>query len=127
MDNLIIEKTQNTLDVNFNSETGICKLTGSSYPENSIIFFKPISDWMKQFNEQDKGGITLDLDVTYINTSSTKCILDIFEILEGFHKEKRNIKINWYYPRDEDDLRETGEELTEHLKLPVNFIAYKGQ
>ena len=122
-----MEKTQNTLGVNFNSESGICQLTGSSYPENSIKFFKPLIDWIKQYGEQGKSGMTLDLRINYINTSSTKCILDIFEFLEGLHKEKGNIKINWYYPDDEDDLRETGEELIEHLKLPMDFIAYKGE
>lgn len=127
MDNLIVEKTQSTLEVNFNSESGKCQLTGSSYPENSYKFFKPLIDWMKQYSKQGKGGITLDLRVTYINTSSTKCILDIFELLEDIHKNRGNTKINWYYLKEDDDSRETGEELTEHINLPVNFIAYKGK
>ena len=127
MDNLIVKKTQNTLEVNFNSASGICQLTGSSYPENSIKFFKPLIAWIKQYGEQGKEGITLELRVNYINTSSTKFILDLFELLEGFHKKRGNIKINWYYLENEDDLRETGEELTEHINIPVNFIAYKDQ
>jgi hypothetical protein len=126
MDNLSIKKTQNTLEVNFNSGSGVCRLTGSSYPENSIKFFKPLIDWIKEYGEKGKGGITLELRVTYINTSSTKCILDIFELLEAFHKKRGNIKIKWYYLKNEDDLRETGEELTEHINIPVDFIAYEG-
>lgn len=123
----MVEKTQGTLGVNFNAANGVCQLTGSSYPENSIKFFKPLIDWIKQFGEQGKGGITLEFRITYLNTSSTKCILDIFKLLEDFHKEKGNIKINWYYLKNEDDLRETGEELTEHINLPVDFIAYEGE
>lgn len=127
MDNLIIEKTLSTPGVNFNSTSGICQLTGSSYPENSIKFFTPLINWITQFAEQGKGGITLDLRLTYINTSSTKCILDILKFLEDVHKKGSNIKINWYYPQDEEDLRETGEELTEYINLPVEFKRYKGE
>lgn len=123
MDNLNIAKTQSTLEVNFNAGTGKCQLTGASYPENSISFFKPLIDWITEYGKQGK-AMTLDFRVTYINTSSTKCILDIFGILESFQKQRGNIKINWYYIRDEEDLRETGEELTESIQLPVEFIAY---
>jgi hypothetical protein len=35
------------------------------------------------------------------------------------------MKINWHYPEDDDDIMETGDELTEHLELPVKFISYK--
>ena len=126
MDNLTIKRTQSTLEVNFNAASGVCKLSGSSYPENSIKFFKPLINWIKQYGEKGKKGITLEFRVTYINSSSTKCILDIIELLEGFHKKRGNMKINWYYQQDEDDLRETGEELTRQINLPVKFIPYKG-
>jgi hypothetical protein len=125
MENLVIKETQSTLDVDFNAKSGKCKLSGSSYPENSIIFFKPLVNWIKEYAKQGKGEIILDISVTYINTSSTKCLLDIFELLETYHKKNGNIKINWYYPEDEDDLMETGEELTEHLTIPVKFITSK--
>ncbi len=47
MDNLIIEKTKNTLGVNFIAETGVLELTGSSFPENASEFFTPLVDWLK--------------------------------------------------------------------------------
>ena len=49
MENLRIEKTRYTLEVELNKDTGILEMTGSSYPENALDFFTPIIEWIKNF------------------------------------------------------------------------------
>jgi len=121
MDNYIVESTKYTLGVDFNAETGVLKMTGSSYPENAVEFFKPIEDWLKKYIEEVKKPIRFELKIDYLNTSSTKSLLDIFDILEEYSQSGGEVKIIWYYEEDDEDMLETGEELTEDFELDIEF------
>ncbi len=124
MKNLIIEKTKYTLDIDFEGATGIMNMAGSSYPENAIDFYKPIINWIEDFINVEKKPLTLNFRLNYLNTSSTKCILDIFEILEEYN-EDNEVVVNWYYEEDDEDILETGEEMGEDMDIPMNFIPIK--
>lgn len=124
MENLQIKKTKYTMDVNFNKESGILEMAGSSYPENALDFFGPIIDWIKEYIASVKKEMSLNIRLNYLNTSSTKCILDIFEILDQYHQSGGKVKINWFYAEDDEDIMETGEELAEDFDFPIQFISY---
>lgn len=124
MNNLKIQKTKYTMEVNFNKDTGILEMEGSSYPENALDFFGPIIDWIKDYISEISKPIILNIRLNYLNTSSTKCILDSFEILEQYFQSGGDVKINWYYAEDDEDIKETGEELGEDFSFPIEYIAY---
>lgn len=124
MENLQIKKTKYTMEVNFNKDSGILEMAGSSYPENALDFFGPIIDWIKEYIASVKKELALNIRLNYLNTSSTKCILDIFEILDQYHQSGGKVKINWYYAEDDEDIMETGEELAEDFDFPIQFISY---
>ncbi len=124
MDNLKIAKTKYTMEIDFNKDTGVLEMAGSSYPENALDFFGPIIKWFKDYISEVKKQMVLNIRLNYLNTSSTKCILDIFEILDQYHQTGGAVKINWYYAEDDEDIIETGEELAEDFDFPIDFIAY---
>jgi len=124
MKNLKIEKTKYTLEIDFDGTTGNLNMSGSSYPENAIDFYKPITDWIETFIKEEKKPITLNFRLNYLNTSSTKCILDVFEILEEYNEENE-VTVNWYYEAEDEDILETGEEMGEDMDIPMNFIPIK--
>lgn len=62
--------------------------------------------------------------MVYFNTSSSKAILDIIDILEKHHKQGGNIKLFWYYEEDDEDIQESGEEFVEGLTLPNEILSY---
>ncbi len=124
MENLDIAKTKDTLEIHFDAKTGIISLKGGSYPEDPIAFFEPIFDWVKQYISEVGKEMTVNIDIDYINTSSSKCIVDFLELLEGYHREGGKVKVNWYYEEEDEDMQETGEELCEDLELAYELIAY---
>jgi hypothetical protein len=125
MNNLIIEKTKYTMDINFNKDSGILEMSGSSYPENALEFFGPITDWLKEFIRVVQKNLTMNIRLNYLNTSSTKCILDIFEILDSYHKSLGHVLVKWLYAENDEDIRETGEELAEDFEFQIEFVSFK--
>ncbi len=122
MEHLQIAGKKDTLAVDFNAETRILALEGASYPENPIEFFDPLTGWLAQYIQEIHGPLTLNVTIDYLNTSSSKCLLDLLEMLEEYHQSGGEITLNWYHEEDDEDMQETGEELCEDLELPYTLI-----
>ncbi len=122
MEHLQIVGKKDTLAVDFNAETRILALEGASYPENPIEFFDPLTGWLTRYIQEIHGPLTLNITIDYLNTSSSKCLLDLFEMLEEYHQSGGEVTLNWYYEQDDEDMEETGEELCEDLELPYTLI-----
>ncbi len=122
MESLIIEGTTKTPDVNFNAEKGILEVKGRSIPENSIEFYKPLVDWLEEYAQSPLSKTQVNVHLEYFNTSSSKCILDVFKKLETIHKNKYDVQINWYYEEDDEDMLEAGEDYESIIRVPFKMI-----
>lgn len=98
-------------------------IEGQSYPENSSLFFEPIIDWFNSFFEkEDNCEIHLEIKLLYINTSSTKAMFYIFDLLDEAFKKGKKVKISWFYDSQNEMAKDTGEELLEDLVLPYAIV-----
>ena len=122
MESLIIEGTTKTPDVNFNAEKGLLEVKGRSIPENSIEFYKPLVDWLEEYAQNPISKTQVNVHLEYFNTSSSKCILDVFKKLEAIHKNKYDVQINWYYEEDDEDMLEAGEDYESIIRVPFKMI-----
>ncbi|MBP7866806.1 MAG: DUF1987 domain-containing protein [Acidobacteria bacterium] len=122
MQNLKLAATKYTLAVDFDAESGALELAGSSYPENAVDFFQPLLDWVRGFIAEGARPLTVNFRLVYMNTSSTKCVLDLLEALEQHVKAGGEVRVNWYYEEDDEDIQEMGEELSEDIGLPFTLI-----
>ncbi len=121
---LEIPKTKFTLAVDFDPAEGNFAMKGSSYPENALEFFQPIFAWLERYIAEIDRPITLRLELEYLNTSSSKCILDFFKILEAYHQEGGKVRVLWFYEANDEDMLETGEEFLEDLDFPFELKPY---
>lgn len=124
MKDLIIEASKTTPAVKFNADSGILEISGESYPENASKFYEPILDWMTKFIGEHEGEIIFNFRMIYFNTSSSKAIFDIIELLENSFNDGKDVKLNWYFEEDDEDIEESGEEFTEDLNMPCKLISY---
>lgn len=123
MDNLLLEGTKTTPSVNFNFSTGDLSISGESFPENASAFYETVITWIKNYMALSK-SIKLSFKFIYFNTSSSKAILDIIELLENYYKLGGKVELTWHYEEDDEDIYESGLEFTDNLSLPVNLIEY---
>ncbi|MFH0733156.1 MAG: DUF1987 domain-containing protein [bacterium] len=121
MNELLIHKTKNTLEVNFKAN-GNLELSGSSFPENATEFFTPTINWIKQYMLEITGKIVFNLKFDYVNSSSIKYISDIIDKLQNYHTGGGEVEINWYYDENDEDIQEMGEDLKEDVDFTFNLI-----
>jgi len=122
METIIREETLKTPFVKFDSDKGVVEIKGRSIPENSIEFYKPLIDWLDKYADQPSGRTSVNIKLEYFNTSSSKCILDIFRKLELIHKKGNEVEINWYYEEDDEDMFEAGEDYQSIINIPFKMI-----
>lgn len=122
MESISIEGTPKTPTVNFDATTGIIEVKGRSIPENSIEFYRPLVEWLEEYSKDPQKLTTVNIQLEYFNTSSSKCILDVFKKLESIKKARNEVVINWYYEEDDEDMLEAGEDYESIIRIPFKMI-----
>ena len=122
MGKINLEGTNKTPKITFNEEDGVLELKGRSIPENSIEFYKPLVDALDDYSKNPKNLTRVNIHLEYFNTSSSKCILDIFKKLESIKNSGNEVNINWYYEEDDEDMLEAGEDYQAIIKVPFKMI-----
>ena len=122
MDPLKIEGTPKTPTVYFDANKGRIEIKGRSIPENSIEFYKPLVDWLDEYLNQTAEKTEVIIQLEYFNTSSSKCILDVFKKLESLYKNGNEVVIDWYYEEDDEDMLEAGEDYQSIIKVPFKMM-----
>jgi hypothetical protein len=122
MDSLVFEGSPKTPTIQFDAENGIFSILGRSIPENSLDFYKPVLDWLDQYIDSPREETQVNIKLEYFNTSSSKCILDVFKKLEVVFKRGKKVVINWHYEVDDEDMLEAGEDYQSILKIPFSMV-----
>ena len=81
-----------------------------------------MNDWIDSYGKEPKGETVVDVKLEYFNTSSSKCILDLFKKLEGISGSKTAVTVNWYFEEDDEDMEEAGQDYQAIIGLPFNII-----
>jgi len=125
METLIIEATKSSPSITMNAETHMIELRGESYPENTEIFYAPFFKWLNEYlNETHEEILTFNFELIYFNSSSSKILMDLFDLLEEKSEEGKKIVLNWCYDSDNDMAEEYGEEFKEDIEhLDFNLVS----
>lgn len=117
MENLLIEKTKSTPEINFNITSGLLQIKGESFPENVVKFYTPVIDWIKNYISTETKEIILEFEIVYFNSSTSKVFMTIFDLLDQEVGNGKNIKVKWICNSENETAIECGEEFKEDIEL----------
>ncbi len=126
MDTITIEESSKTPYIMMDPEKGTIEIKGRSIPENSVEFYRPLITWLKEYAQEDMKPTKVKFQLEYFNTSSSKCILDIFKHLEAMYRKGWDINISWLYDEDDEDMYESGEDYQSILTCPISLEKISG-
>ena len=113
--------TQITPLINFDLAAGLLEIKGFSIPENSIEFYKPLNEALDKYTGSAQPATNVTVELEYVNTSSSKCILGVFKKLETIHKSGSPVVINWLYEEDDEDMLQAGEDYKAMVNVPFKM------
>ena len=115
MQKLNIEASKYTPQIIMDAELGLIEMNGKSYPENTFEFYKPVIEWLEEYFQNPKETTTLNMEIIYFNSSSSKLFFDLFDLLEE-HTEDSQIIIYWIYDEENESAEEAGEDFIEDFE-----------
>lgn len=122
MEVIEIEPTEITPKVILNKEKGIFLIQGKCLPEDVKSFYNPVIDWFEKYQSLPNDETNIILDFDYFNTASSKMILIILSKLREVFKSGKKVEVTWRYPKYDMELEEAGEEFSDLLNIPFNFV-----
>lgn len=93
-------------------------MKGDSYPENAFDLYQPILQWLEQHLTAPAAQLHMELELVYLNTSSVRVMMDVFDLLEEAHHAGKAVSVRWYYDGRNERVAELAEEFREDLTLP---------
>jgi hypothetical protein len=116
MESFVRERTKSTPWINFDPKQNFLEIKGESYPENSAKFYSPMLEWLEEFLRQATQNVQVDIELVYFNSSSSKILMNFFDLLEDTAQRGIQISVTWKYNEDNDIALECGEEFQEDLE-----------
>jgi hypothetical protein len=122
MNRLLILATDESPQILFDPGRGMLDISGKSLPEDINEFYDPLEQAVLKYVKSPQPVTTINFDLMYLNSSSTKRILSIITYFEEIHNKGFKVLFNWYYNEFDEDMRDEGEEFGRLTDLPVNII-----
>jgi len=121
MEPLILEQTDRLPGIFFDKTSGKFEIKGSSFPEDSRVFYNPILDWLAKY-EQNPNDFTLFIfKMEYFNSSSSLMILEMLNSLDRVFQAGKKVKVYWFYLSVDIDMLDAGKEYSTMVSVPFTF------
>jgi len=114
----IIPKTNQTPRVEFDTLNGTLTIHGKIVPENPIAFFEQVDQTVENYLKNNSAKLEINIRLDYFNTVSSKMLSKFFRKVTTTHKPT----LNWFYEKDDIELKEAGEDYSQILNYPINLI-----
>lgn len=120
---LLLEATQSSPMVHCDWNRGLMTMRGESYPENSFQLYNAILNWLEAFLAASDRPLQLELELNYLNTSSVRAMIELFDQLQDAADQGRQVQVNWHFDPRNPRAAELGEEFREDYSFSFSILA----
>lgn len=119
MEKLLIEASEDSPSILFDGEKGLIEIVGKSLPEDAVVYYTPLEKLVREYVQSPLKSTTVSFRFEYLNSSSTKKILEILTLLESLPPQGYQVAVNWFYKAEDEDMLEEGEEFRRMTSLHI--------
>ncbi len=124
MDDIFLNKTFNSPEVEFISGTGELNIEGRSIPEDPGEFFDKLIDWMNDYFLNPVEETVMNIKLEYINSGSSKYMLELLRIMKVNYNKGRKVLVKWYFEEGDESIEELGQHYEQTMQIPFEIIEY---
>lgn len=121
MEKLELQATAKTPYILLNNESGKMLIQGRSIPDNAEDFWQPILQWFYAYASDPLSSTVFIFDMEYFNISSSKPVLFLLHKMNDLMEAGKDVKIEWRYPKGDDEMLEMGNDYSCMVKIPFEF------
>lgn len=125
MKDLAIPASKNSPNIQYDKKKGILSIKGVCHPENVKDTFVPVFQWVDDLsatqNEFPDGTFHVYFFFRYLNSASLKYVAMFLQRLNLMAINGIPIDVEWQYEADDEDMKETCQELFSFLDLKLKY------
>jgi len=121
LEELFIERTQKTPEIDLSTVTGNLIFDGKSIPENAAKVYEPVMNWMTEYVKNPRPITNLRLNLEYYNTTSSIWLTKIIKALLLIKEPDFTLIIHLYLPVEDYDEINEFEDIKDAF-LPISSI-----
>ncbi|NJO90635.1 MAG: DUF1987 domain-containing protein [Chloroflexia bacterium] len=87
-------------------------------------FYQPVFNWIEKYTQNANDSTLLVLKIETYNTCTLYILLDLLNLFKNLLPEDKTFEVIWYYPEDNQDIYEDGEDLSIETGISFKIIAY---
>ncbi|MCB0504230.1 MAG: DUF1987 domain-containing protein [Cyclobacteriaceae bacterium] len=125
MENIFINGTDRTPEVDFRFDEGLLKLSGRSITENPTKFYNKLAEYLEEYVSEAQQNTVFKVILEYFNTSTSKCLADLFKQLEKLYNSNKGVLVEWYYEEDDEEIKDSGKDYQDIFNLPFEVKQLK--
>jgi SiaC family regulatory phosphoprotein len=112
MDDVYLDATRHTPQVDFRFSEHRLRLSGEAYPENAAAFFAPLIQACDSYLHEDgETPVVVDLSLRYLNSASTKLLFHFIAVFDKAASAGRKVVIAFEHDPEDEMLIEFAEDL----------------
>lgn len=104
----------------YDPEGNLLTIEGRSIPENPELIYQPLKKWIAAYFV-DSDTLNIKIVLEYINSGSSKHLLDVLKILKSYFLKGKTLMIRWLYEEDDESIFELGEHFRDTSGLPIEI------
>lgn len=133
VEDIFIEGTSKTPQIDFNPLSGELILQGRSFPEDAAKVYGPLLEWTSGYVKSPKPVTNFRLNLEYFNTASLVWITRLIKTLSSINKDEYILFIHLYFDItdyaeiDIEELKDIVGSLVENIsdaKISIGVKAY---
>jgi hypothetical protein len=132
MNELIIEQTPKTPQIDLNQLSGDLLFYGRSIPENATKLYEPVLNWIAEYILTASPTTNLRLDLEYFNTASSIYLAKMLKVLTRIKVPEYVLIIHLYFPVEEfnemndfEDINDAFSPITDIFHDAITSIGIK--
>lgn len=125
MEKLIIQGTEKTPEINFDSASGKLFIGGRSYSSDAFDFYKPVNEWLNRYILSPQEKTSLEVNVDYFHSVSVKYLTSIVKKIAQLQDAGKAVQVQWMHQSDENDEDESfelGKSIQSEAKIKFDFV-----
>ncbi len=121
MNELSLEQTPKTPQIDLNHLTGDLLLYGKSIPENAAKIYEPVLNWIEEYIKEARPVTNLRLNLEYFNTASTIWFTKILKALLRIKEADYVIILHLFLPVEDFDEIDDFDDIKDAF-IPISNI-----
>ena len=124
MNDLYFKKSFNSPEVEFIADSGELNIEGRSIPEDPGEFFDRLINWLNEYFLNPVEKTVMNIKLVYINSGSSKYMLELLRIMKVNSEKGRDVLIKWYFEEGDESIEELGQHYEQTIQIPFELIEY---